>query len=161
MPDLTIQEYDNMGDSQKDRFLTFPVDDATNGIEMHYIKEIVGLQAITEIPTMPGYIKGILNLRGFIISVMDVRLRFGKDQRDYDDRTCVVIIEISGSSMGLIVDRVYEVLSIPVEDITVIPDVRYTTANRFMKNIGKSSGNVVLIVDCENLLKENKTEVRL
>lgn len=158
MSEFMKKDYDSTEDTQKGRFLTFTIGDGTYAIEMYFIREIVGLQAITAMPEMPVYIKGIINLRGVIIPVMDVRLRFGKDQRDDDDRTCVIVVEISSSSVGLIVDSVSEVLSISAEEITEVPGAGYGQANRFIKNIGKSSGGVVLIVDCEKLMSEKVFE---
>jgi len=75
-------------DTQKDRFLTFQLGKESYGIEIRHVTEIIGIQPITEVPEMPEYIKGIINLRGKIIPVMDVRLRFKKEPREYNDRTC-------------------------------------------------------------------------
>ena len=91
---------------QKGRFLTFVVDEEFYGIEIQYITEIIGIQTITTIPELPEYLKGIINLRGKIIPVMDVRLRFRKQQRKYNDRTCIIVVEIKDITLGLIVDSV-------------------------------------------------------
>lgn len=158
MTDMNAKADDSTEDTQKGRFLTFIIGDVTYGIEMHFIREIVSLQAITEMPEMPAYIKGIINLRGVIIPVMDIRLRFGKEKRVYDDRTCVIVVEICANSLGLIVDSVSEVLSIPAEDISEVPGTASEQANRCVKNIGKKDGSVVLIVDCEKLLGDKELE---
>jgi purine-binding chemotaxis protein CheW len=139
-------------DAQKGRFLDFLVGNEIFGIEIRYVTEIIGIQSITEMPDMPSYVKGIINLRGRIIPLIDVRLRFGKEPKAYDDRTCVIVVGVSGFSYGLIVDSVAEVLTIPDEDIAPLPGVSATTGNRFVKNIGKISSGIVLIVDCERLL---------
>src|SRR5689334_21386438 len=81
-------------DTQKDKFLTFHLGDEDYGIEIRHVTEIIGIQKITVIPEMPAYIKGVINLRGKIIPVMDVRLRFKLDARAYDERTCVVVVNI-------------------------------------------------------------------
>jgi len=139
-------------DTQKGRFLTFLIGKETYGIEIRFVTEIIGIQAITEMPEMPDYVKGIINLRGKIIPVMDVRLRFGKQPRAYDDRTCVVVINFEGVSIGLIVDSVSEVLTIPGQDIVELPSINAGLGSGYVKNIGKVGANVILLIDCAKLL---------
>ncbi|HEX3075856.1 MAG TPA: chemotaxis protein CheW [Lachnospiraceae bacterium] len=144
-------------DTQKGRFLTFQVSNEVYGIEIKYVTEIIGIQPITEVPELPEYIKGIMNLRGKIIPLMDVRLRFRKPWVTYNDRTCVVVIDIDSLSIGLVVDHVSEVLSIPDEDIVPPPDIR-NGGNRFIKGIGKVGNEVKLLLDCDRLLNEQDIE---
>lgn len=143
-------------DMQKDRFLTFMIDKEVYGIEINYITEIVGIQAITEMPEMPDYVKGIINLRGVIIPVMDVRLRFRKEQKEYDDRTCVIVIDFNAVSVGLVVDSVSEVMTISGENILELPKINSSTGNKYLKNIGKNGQNVILILDCEHFLSDEE-----
>lgn len=145
-------------DTQKGRFLIFLIGKDTYGIEIIYVTEIIGIQAITEMPEMPDYLKGIINLRGKIIPVMDVRLRFGKQPREYDDRTCVIVIDLSGISIGLIVDSVSEVLSISEEDIAELPNIGAGQNSGYVKNIGKVGSNVILLIDCDKLLSASVLE---
>jgi purine-binding chemotaxis protein CheW len=141
-------------DTQRGRFLTFSLGKETYGIEIKYVTEIIGIQAITELPELPEYIKGIINLRGKIIPVMDVRLRFRKNSRDYNDRTCIIVIDIMELSIGLIVDSVSEVLSIDDQDIVEPPQMNKGQHNKYIKNIGKVGNEVKLLLDCEKLLTE-------
>lgn len=144
-------------DTQKGRYLTFVLGKEAYGLEIKYVTEIVGIQTITEIPEFPEYIKGIINLRGNIIPVMDARLRFKKEPKEYNDRTCVIVIEIMDTSIGLIVDRVSEVLSIPEQGIVAPPKMnRDTNSSRYIKNIGKVGNDVKLLLDCEKLLKDDE-----
>ena len=145
-------------DTQKGRFLTFSLGKESYGIEIKYVTEIIGIQAITEIPELPEYIKGIINLRGKIIPVMDVRLRFKKEPRGYNDRTCVIVIDIKEVSIGLIVDTVSEVLSIPEQDIVEPPQMNKGFNNRYISRIGKVGNDVKLLLDCEKLLTEDELE---
>ena len=145
-------------DTQKGRFLTFALGNESYGLEIKYVTEIIGIQAITEVPELPEYIKGIVNLRGKIIPVMDVRLRFRRPFREYDDRTCIVVIDIESISVGLIVDSVSEVLSIPDEDIVPPPDINRGFNNRYIKGIGKVGNEVKLLLDCGKLLSDNEVE---
>ncbi|MFA9465539.1 MAG: chemotaxis protein CheW [Velocimicrobium sp.] len=142
-------------DTQKDRFLTFQIGNEIYGIEIKYVTEIIGIQPITEVPKLPNYIKGIINLRGKIIPVMDIRLRFKKEWVSYDDRTCVVVIDIGSISIGLIVDHVSEVLSISKEEIAVPPDVK-DGQNRYVKGIGKVGSEVKLLLDLDKLLNDQE-----
>lgn len=144
-------------DTQKGRFLTFALGKETYGIEIMFVTEIIGIQAITELPELPEYIRGIINLRGKIIPVMDVRLRFRKEFREYNDRTCIVVVEIKELSIGLIVDSVAEVLSILDQDIAPPPQLMGQN-NKYIKNIGKVGNDVKLLLDCEKLLTDSELE---
>lgn len=145
-------------DTQKGKFLTFSLDKESFGIEIRHVTEIVGIQAITAIPELPEYIRGIINLRGKIIPIMDIRLRFKKEAREYDDRTCVIVVDINGLSIGIVVDNVSEVLSIPDEDIVDPPQMNRNINNRYINGIGKVGSNVVLLLDCEKLLTEDEID---
>lgn len=145
-------------DTQKDRYLTFYIGDECYGFEIKHVTEIIGMQAITEIPELPEYVRGIINLRGKIIPVMDVRLRFKKDPLEYNDRTCVIVVDIKEVSIGFIVDRVSEVLSIPEEDIVDPPQIQKGINNKYIKKIGKVGNAVKLLLDCEMLLTEQELE---
>jgi purine-binding chemotaxis protein CheW len=148
----TIEEED----TQKDRYLTFKLDNECYGMEIKYVTEIIGIQEITQIPELPEYIKGIINLRGKIIPVMDVRLRFKKEFREYNDRTCVIVFDIDEFSIGLIVDSVAEVLTIPEQDITEPPKMSKGFSNRYIKNIGKVGNDVKLLIDCKKLISQEE-----
>ena len=140
-------------DTLRGRYLTFQIGEETYGIEIRYVTEIVGIQEITEMPETPDYIKGIINLRGRIIPVMDVRLRFGKAHRDYDDRTCVIVIDYGGQAVGFIVDSVAEVLAVDDGDISDRPGIG-SGGNGFVDKIGKAGGSVILLVNCLRLLTD-------
>lgn len=146
-------------DTQRGRFLTFTLESEIYGIEIKYVTEIIGIQSITKVPEVPTYVKGIINLRGKIIPVIDVRLKFGKESMEYDDRTCIVVIDIGEVSVGLIVDNVDEVLTIEEEDIAAPPASRTGFENRYIKGIGKAGGRVQLLLDCEKLLKSEEMEL--
>lgn len=145
-------------DTQKGRYLTFSLGNESYGIEIHYVTEIIGLQTITEVPELPDYIRGIINLRGKIIPVMDIRLRFKKEAKQYNDRTCVIVVDIHEVSIGLIVDSVSEVLTIPEQDIVDPPQMNKALNNRYIKKIGKIGTDVKLLLDCEKLLTEDECE---
>ncbi len=138
-------------DTQKGKFLTFTMGEDCYGIEINHVREIIGIQPITQVPDQPEYLRGIINLRGKIIPVMDIRLRFGKSFRDYNDRTCIIVVDIENISLGLIVDGVSEVLSIPDTEIVAPPEMN-KGGNNFIKGIGKVGAEVKLLLDCKTLL---------
>jgi purine-binding chemotaxis protein CheW len=146
-------------DTQKDRYLTFVLGEECYGIEIRYVTEIIGMQAITVIPEIPDYVKGIINLRGKIIPVIDVRTRFKKEVKSYNDRTCVIVVDINDLSIGLIVDGVAEVLTIPEQEIVDPPQINKGANNRYIKKIGKVGSEVKLLLDCDKLLTETELEL--
>lgn len=145
-------------DTQKGKFLIFSLGKEDYGIEIRYVTEIIGIQSITDVPELPVYIKGIINLRGKIIPVMDVRLRFGKPEREYDERTCVIVIDIKDISIGLIVDRVSEVLNIAETEIVPPPQVDKDYQRKYIKGIGKVDKDVKLLLDCEKMLNDGEMD---
>jgi purine-binding chemotaxis protein CheW len=145
-------------DTQSGRFLTFKVEKEYYGIEIKYVVEIINIMPITKVPGLPGYIKGIINLRGRIIPVMDVRLRFNLDAIEYNDRTCIVVVLIDGMDIGLIVDGVSDVTTIPETDILPPPEIS-KAANRFINGIGKAPDGVILLLDYRSLLNIGDAEL--
>ncbi len=146
-------------DTQYGKFLTFSLGKEEFGIEIKYVTEIVGIQPITVVPEVPAYIKGIINLRGKIIPVIDVRIKFGKEEVEYNDRTCIIVIDIHDVLTGLIVDNVAEVLTIPDENIVPPPDYKTGFRNRYVKSIGKVGNEVKLLLDCAKILTDDEIEV--
>ena len=137
--------------SQKDLFLTFHLGGEDYGIAIGNVIEIVGIQAITEVPDLPDYLKGVVNMRGVVIPVMDVRLRFSMPERPYDERTCLIIIKIDEDTVGLVVDRVNEVAEIPVEQIEPAPRVRAGQV-AYVMGMGKVGNTVKMLLDAKELL---------
>ena len=144
-----LEEY-----TQRDKFLIFSLKKQFYGIEIKYVTEIIGIQPIAAVPDLPGYIQGIINLRGKIIPVMDVRLRFGMEEQPYNDRTCIIVIDITNRVMGLIVESVSEVLPISPSEIVAAPEAQ-GNGGGFITGIGKTGSDVKLLIDCEILLRDN------
>ena len=158
MTEISMEEIEASEDTQKDRYLTFYMGDESYAIEIQYVIEIIGLQIITEIPELPDYIKGIINLRGRIIPVMDMRIRFKKPIVPYSERTCVIIVEIEGSSIGFIVDGVSEVITISEQDSVEQPQIGKSQGNKYIKKIGKVGNDVKLIIDCDKLVSMDELQ---
>ena len=157
MADLT-QNLEEWEDTQKGKYLTFVVEDEVYGIEIRYVTEIIGIQPITKVPESSDYIRGIINLRGKIIPVMDVRLKFRKPSIPYNDRTCIIVVDIGTIGIGLIVDNVAEVLDIPDEQIVPPPDTKSGFNSRYIMGIGKVGNDIKLILDCRKMVTGEELE---
>jgi purine-binding chemotaxis protein CheW len=145
-------------DAMKDRYLTFRVGNEVYGLDIEYVIEIVGMQKITEVPDMPEFVKGVINLRGQVIPVIDVRSRFCMENRAYDDRTCVIVVNINENSIGLVVDMVNEVLDIPEENVSPPPKVTQGSSSRYLKGMGKVGDQVKILLDVQRLLFNEELE---
>lgn len=135
-------------------YLTFALDVEIYGIIIKDVSEIIGMQSITRIPGMPNFILGIINLRGKIIPVMDLRSKFEKDKIEYNERTCIIVIEVDNVSLGLIVDTVLEVVKIGSENITSSYTLS-TYESNFIDGIGQYKGKVALLLNSNKLLSKN------
>ena len=140
-------------DTQQNRYLTFLLGDETYGIAISNVIEIIGILPVTPLPGAPEYLKGITNLRGKIIPVIDVRLKFKKPAAEYDERTCIVVVEVQEMTVGLIIDEVSEVLTIEEQDIVPPPAMKDMQAG-YISGISKTDGKVKLLLDCTALLYE-------
>lgn len=147
----TLEEIPETEDSQKGKFLTFHLMNEDYGIEIRYVIEIIGVQRITEVPDMPSCIRGVINLRGKIIPVMDVRLRFGMPERVYDDRTCIVVVNVEGATLGLVVDQVSEVVDIPESQIEP-PPASGGVGSCFILGMGKIEKEVKILLNVKEIL---------
>lgn len=152
------------------KYLTFVLAKEEYGIPILKVREIIKLLEITSIPRTPGYIKGVINLRGKIIPIMDLRLKFGLEEKEYNERTCIVVVEITLNEtrklMGLIVDTVSEVANLTTDQIEPPPEYGYQNNQGFLIGVGKVKERVILLLDIERilsreesiLLKEMKTD---
>lgn len=136
----------------EDRFLVFIIDEQSYAIEIHYITEIIEMMPITVVPFLPGCMKGIINLRGSVIPVMDVRLRFGLAEQVYTQRTCIVVLDNEGVQLGLIVDGVREVTNIPEDLRMPPPNDGESGINGYIKGVGNAAGEIQLLLDCDKLM---------
>lgn len=137
--------------SSHKKYLTFYLGKENYGIDITKIIEIVEIQKITRVPETEAYVKGVMNLRGNIIPVMDLRLRFEMEEKAYTNRTCIINVMENGVTVGLVVDSVSEVLEISNKEIEPIME-RQNGRNQFIKGIGKISNQVKMLIDLEKLL---------
>jgi purine-binding chemotaxis protein CheW len=156
-PKRTLDE--ESGEPQLAKFLTFVLGRETYALDIRHVREIIGMQKITTVPDVPSFIKGVINLRGKVIPVMDVRSRFRLPLRDYDDRTCIIVIHVRDWSVGLVVDTVSEVLDIPAHQIEPPPRVGGSATARFLDGMGKVGEQVRLVLNAEELLGASTGEM--
>ncbi len=143
-------------DEHKSKYMTFKSGNEYFGLKIQYVNEIIQIQAITMVPETEDYIKGLINLRGKIVPVIDVRLRFGQDAFEYNDRTCIIVIQVNDMMVGLIVEKIADVVEIKDSDILPPPTIsRADQGNRkYIYGIGKVGDSVKLLLDPDKLLSD-------
>ncbi|MDE7274754.1 MAG: chemotaxis protein CheW [Lachnospiraceae bacterium] len=146
-------------DTRQGKYMTFCIGSDVFGIELKYVNEIIQMQTIAPIPEVEHFIKGLINLRGKIIPVIDVADRFGKTPFEYNDRTCIIVVDVQGVTVGLIVETISEVVSIEEEDILPPPNVSKANAQaKFIRGIGKIGESVKLLLDPVKLLSDESLD---
>jgi len=143
-------------DSIEDMYLTFEVDTEEYAVCIETVTEIVTNQRIIPAPDMPPYIVGVINLRGKVVPLMDVRVRFGLEKKDYDDRTCTIVVEIDDVPTGLMVDRVKDVLEIPENKIE---PPKYGKGDGIIQGMGKRDDQVSFIISLPRLLTAQNIDI--
>jgi purine-binding chemotaxis protein CheW len=145
---------------QGGKFLTFLLREEVYGLPLKKAREIIGMMAITHIPRTQRYIKGVINLRGKIIPVIDLRLKFGIEGKAYTERTCIIIIEVDAGDnqrlVGVTVDTVYEVLNLQKNEIEPAPEYDAPLEKGFLTGLGKTKDKVVMILDIEKILNHEE-----
>jgi purine-binding chemotaxis protein CheW len=140
------------------KYLTFCMADEEYGIGIRKVKEIIGMMIITSVPQTPGYVKGVINLRGKVIPVIDLRLKFGMESIAYTERTCIIVVEISDGDrkiqMGIVVDSVSEVLNIKQGEIADTPTFGATMDTDYILGMAKMEGGVKILLDIDCVLSE-------
>lgn len=147
-----VEQEDELLALSASKYLTFSLGDEECGINIRSITEIIGLQKITEMPDAPPYVRGVINLRGKVIPILDMRLRFGVEEREYDDRTCIIVVMVDNTSVGLIVDTVAEVLDIEPGNIDPPPKIVHDGSHNFIEGLGRVDKNVIILLDIEKVL---------
>lgn len=134
------------------KFLSFFLGDEEYAIEILKVQEIIGLMSITPVPKMPDYIRGVLNLRGKIVPIMDLRMRFNFQAIEDTEETCIIVLQDGDYQMGVVVDKVSEVADIDSSQIEEVPSVGVTGKSDFLSGIGKVKDSVRMIVDVHEVL---------
>ena len=144
-------------DTQANKYLFFRIGKESYGIGIRSVIEIIELQNISEVPDMPNYVKGVINLRGKVIPIVDLRLRFDMDEREYDSRTCIIVTEVDRILVGCLVDTVEEVMEIPEKNIE--PPPRFKTVSgrdQYISGMGKDGEAIKILLDVEKIVRDDK-----
>lgn len=155
---ITENNEHEIADTLRDKYLTFHLAGEDYGLEIRYVTEIIGVQKITPVPNTPHYLKGVINLRGKVIPIMDVRRRFHLPECEYDERTCVIVVRLFETLIGLVVDTVSEVVAIPSSDIQPPPG-RTSHQNQFVQGLGKLGDGIKILLDVTKLLAEEELSI--
>lgn len=162
MSNTAIEESDQQktgSEIEGGKFLTFFLGNEEYAIEILKVQEIIGLMAITPVPRMPDYIRGVLNLRGKIVPVMNLRTRFGLEEIDDTDETCIIVVQDGKYLMGVLVDKVSEVVDIETEEIEDVPSVGVADQSEYLAGLGKVRDSVKMIIEVQKVLFDVPDEV--
>jgi purine-binding chemotaxis protein CheW len=138
--------------ADSNQFLTFTLGNEEYGIEILKVQEIKGYSAVTPVPRAPAYLKGVMNLRGTIVPVIDLRAKFGLEPATYDQFTVIIVVMVQGRAMGMIVDAVSDVLNIPESDIRPTPEFSNSVDTSFISGMGKSGVKLIILLDITKVL---------
>lgn len=143
-------------DTQKDMYMTFKTGNEFFGISISNVNEIIVMQPITQVPEVEDYVRGLINLRGKIIPVIDVRVRFKMEPLPYTDRTCIIVINVKNTVVGLIVEKIDEVIKLDKSNIIPPPSLSHNTdgTNQYVCGLAKAEDGVKLLLDPERLIKD-------
>lgn len=145
--------------AREGKYLTFVLGEEEYGIDITKVKEIIGVMEVTHIPRTPPFIKGVINLRGKVIPVMDLRLKFGMPELAYTNETVFIVVEVGGTLIGIVVDTVREVLNIHEAEIEPPPQFGSRLDTAFILGMGKVQGKVKILLDIEKTLTAEDTAI--
>ncbi len=145
---------------QENKFLQFELDGEYYGVDILKVREINGMMDITAVPQTPRFMKGLINLRGKVVPVIDLRLKFGLAESEYDERTSIIVIEfksIHGQvQMGIVVDTVSEVINVPAENIEPAPNFGVRLRSEYIRGMAKTKDRVIIILDIDLILTDEE-----
>ena len=140
------------------KYLTFTLADESYGIGILKVKEIIGMMPITSVPKTPGFVKGVINLRGKVIPIIDLRLKFDMESKDYTDRTCIIVVEIEAGKetvlIGIVVDSVSEVLNITADQIEDAPEFGTQLNTDYILGLAKTDDGVKILLNIDKVLTQ-------
>ncbi len=149
--------------NREGKYLTFVLAGEEYGIGILKVKEIIGIMAITTVPQTPAYMKGVINLRGKVIPIVDLRLKFGMEAIDYTEKTCIIVVEITNNGqkvmIGILVDSVSEVLNIKGSDIEDTPSFGSHLNTDYILGMAKTGGKVKILLDIDRVLSAEEISI--
>ena len=143
---------------EEHQYVTFLIEDETYGVGVEQVKEIIGMTDITYVPNAAYFMEGVINLRGTVVPVVDMRKKFKMKIRKYDSYTVIIIVEVKERLIGMIVDSVSDVVNIPVSSIQATPNFTVRIRTDFIEGIGQADDNLIIILNAELILSEEEIE---
>ncbi|MBF0118004.1 MAG: purine-binding chemotaxis protein CheW [Desulfobacterales bacterium] len=150
--DYIDDTFDNMVSSEGDQYVTFTVAEEEYGIDILQVQEIISYKGFTKIPNVSSFVKGVLNLRGAVVPVIDLRIKFKMEEKKYNKYTVIVIVVVSGKTMGIIVDAVSDVVGLNKNEIQPTPEFAAKINTDFIKGMGKKKDSFIILLDIEKIL---------
>ena len=148
-------------DHRAGKYLTFQLGNEEFAVQVLRVREIMGIQEITAVPQTPDYVKGVINLRGKVIPVVDLRLKFGLEEREYTQRTCIIVVQVHSGGVaiqsGIIVDEVSEVLNLSAAEIEDTPDFGEDVGTPYLLGMAKAKDSVKMLLDIDQILANSET----
>ncbi|GJQ60070.1 MAG: purine-binding chemotaxis protein CheW [Candidatus Scalindua sp. AMX11] len=141
------------------KFLTFVLNHEEYGIEILKVREIIGVIGITPVPQTPDYLKGVINLRGKVIPVIDLRLKFSMTEEEHKQETCIIVVEVNNAPIGVVVDNVSEVLDIKSEEVEDTPQFGRDIDTSFIMGLGKAKEKIIILLDIDKVLSTEELEM--
>ncbi len=153
--DELLTDDDDNEDTQANKYLFFKIGKESYGVGIRYVIEIIELQTISMVPDLPDYVKGVINLRGKVIPIVDLRLRFDMEERAYDNRTCIIITEVDHILVGCLVDTVEEVMEILEKNIEPPPKFKTVSGrDQYISGMGKVGEAIKILIDVEKIVRD-------
>lgn len=152
MPAETLSQATTHTHTAGGKHLTFTLGQETYGLPVLMVREIIGLMEITRVPRMPGFVRGVINLRGKVIPVVDLRMKFGFESIEDTKLTCIIVVDLHTFLMGVVVDMVNEVVDVSPADVEETPTFGANISTEFIRAMGKVKGKVIILLDIERVL---------
>ncbi len=141
------------------KYLTFVMSSEEYGIEILKVREIIGMMDITSVPQTPDYMKGVINLRGKVIPIIDLRVKFSMTEQEHTQETCTIVVEVNDSLIGIIVDTVSEVVDVGDEEIEEAPHLGQEIDTNFIMGMGKLKEKLIILLDIDKVLSAEELEI--
>jgi purine-binding chemotaxis protein CheW len=142
-------------DELEGKSLTFYIGNIMYALSLVSVVEIINVQPIATVPGTPAYVKGVINLRGGIVPLVDMRLKFGQPEKEYDEQTNIIITQMGDMQVGLVVDRVSNVVKADAIDISNLPEFSTVNTNKYMTSVSRIAGKLVMNLNCETILEDD------
>ena len=153
-----MDEVQKKQDAELMQLVTFSIGEEEFGVDILKVQEIIRMMEITRVPRAPEFVEGVINLRGKVIPIIDLRRRFGLEARSHDKNTRIIVIEINGMIVGFVVDSVSEVLRIPASTVEPPPSIMSGIESEYISGVGKLEDRLLIMLDLDKLLSHEEQE---